>query len=95
MEHDHDIVDGYVYVWQQRLRDAAGQSFGRRQVPLSIPSAPSRIAASKLARVFSGYAAEACEEKPESQRLRLAIARGCPEHTPRWPQHSKHKKVSN
>lgn len=59
VEHDDDIVDGYVDVWQQRLRDAAGQSFGRGQVPLSIPSAPSRMAASKLARVFSGYLAEA------------------------------------
>jgi hypothetical protein len=42
----------------KRLRDFDG--FNTVQIPLSIPSAPSRMAASKLPRVFSGYAAEAC-----------------------------------
>lgn len=37
-----------------------GQTTRRCKIPLSMPSAPSRIAASKLASVFSGYAAEAC-----------------------------------
>ena len=83
VEHYNDIIDGYVYVWQQRLRDAAGQSFGSGQVPLSIPSAPSRIAASKLARVFSGYLAEAYRKEAGGQNLRLAADGSCPEHTPR------------
>lgn len=32
------------------------------QIPLSMPSAPSRMAASKLASVFSGNAADAYSE---------------------------------
>lgn len=45
------------------------------QIPLSMPSAPSRMAASKLASVFSGNAAEACEDG--SMGCAMATAARC------------------
>ena len=52
-------------------------------MPVSMPSAPSLMAASKLASVFSGRAAEACF-------FGFAVSGPWRQvgHTPRCPQHS-------
>jgi hypothetical protein len=60
-----------------------GMMIGVENMPVSMPSAPSLMAASKLARVFSGRADEACVmlfamSDPWRQMC----------HTPRCPQHS-------
>lgn len=46
--------------WTSEIRVTGKTTKERDQIPLSMPSAPSRMATSKLASVFSGYAAEAC-----------------------------------
>jgi hypothetical protein len=55
----------------------------REGVPLSIPSAPSRIAASKLAMVFSGNREEAWKALSIHPSATLGILL-----TPRCPQQS-------
>lgn len=46
-------------IWDYGYKDMHHTSFNN--IPLSMPSAPSRTAASKLASVFSGKVAEALE----------------------------------
>lgn len=58
VKHDHNIVKRDVHVYLSIRRDLSEECLSYS--PLSIPSAPSCIARSKLANVFSGKAAEAC-----------------------------------
>lgn len=69
VEHDDNLILGDVDVCVgvsgavkrgQRRKPRCCAERRESDSPLSIPSAPSLIAASKLASVFSGYAAEAC-----------------------------------
>lgn len=65
-----------VYTLERATRAGKGQG----TVPLSMPSAPSRMAASKLASVFSGYAADACEQRRVSDASRECWAKGKTTH---------------
>jgi len=60
VEHDEDVVQRGMDVCGFGYR-ANGHAPSAGQIPLSMPSAPSRMAASKLASVFSGNAADACK----------------------------------
>jgi hypothetical protein len=53
MEHNDNVVHGTVDVCQHGY-GRKGVCANTRKIPLSMPSAPSRMAASKLASVFSG-----------------------------------------
>ena len=61
MEHDDNVVERYMDVWEDGGVHTYGQCVYAWEgtLPLSIPSLPSRIARSKLAKVFSGKAADA------------------------------------
>ena len=89
MEHDDHVVYRNMDVCSRGSRTATGEREHAGEIPLSMPSAPSRMAASKLASVFSGKLAEAClcgacaDAGQECEQERLD-----PRHTPRWPQHS-------
>lgn len=67
MEHKHDSILGDMYIWYQHLSASTPHyTQPANNSPLSMPCAPSLIAASKLASVFSGNLAEAYTNK-ESQ----------------------------
>ena len=59
VEHEDNVVERDMDVCKAVTTLAGRALQGEDEIPLSMPSEPSRIAASKLARVFSGYAAEA------------------------------------
>lgn len=60
VEHDNDVVERDMDVCKA-VTTLAGRALQGEEIPLSMPSEPLRIAASKLASVFSGYAADACQ----------------------------------
>ena len=60
VEHDNNVVERDMDVCKAVTTLAGRALQGEDEIPLSMPSAPSRIAASKLASVFSGNVAEAC-----------------------------------
>ena len=98
MEHDDDLILGDVDVCGgasdgvkrgTRRKPRCGAKGRGVDSPLSIPSAPSLIAASKLASVFSGYAAEACARtslspisatRARQPRRRTGLTPRCPQH---------------
>jgi len=89
MEHKHDSILGDMYIWYQHLSASTPHyTQPANNSPLSMPCAPSLIAASKLASVFSGNLAEAYTNN-ESER-KAAIRDTKLILTPRWPQQSGH-----
>ena len=85
MEHDHHIIKREMDIYTgaacvNRGREIQDQLDGS---PLSMPSAPSRIAASNDARVFSGYCADAYGVECVSKERKERKERKKRERTPR------------
>ena len=59
VEHDNNGVERDMDVCKAVTTLAGRALQGEDEIPLSMPSEPSRMAASKLASVFSGKLAEA------------------------------------
>jgi hypothetical protein len=81
MEHDNNVVARNVDVWSEGYALREQNRHYEERVPLSIPSAPSRMAASKLARVFSGNAADAYT-KMRRYAGRVVTQMTCPAMSP-------------